>query len=980
MGDARLEGSLEEDFRGGLKGLFDSHELSDAKIHGFVDENGVGTLKQIPVHRLVLCIRSPVFRERFKIGGAWFGRNEIKCEVSNYDVMRTVVKFIYTDELLFEKIDLPFFAKVYEAARIFEIEKLLELSRIEIVNGLRSTKGGFGWFTDVLTILQFAARGRVPCGKYYDGKSRRLSTGSTSSRGSNGSALNKTRPFDGCIDEELSMTCLGLLRETVTAETDGKPRLLRALHDKIENILDPLSDVGLYLSPCICSDVLVDIFPGTEAMHCAVLSGRSDVVVDLLAQGVDPDTPSMDGVLPVETALQLGKTRRFREISTGSTDTYDDGEDSQVKSFDPIYDRGSPVASFRFAAPKISLPFPVDWVTCDEMDQIVETLILGGSKQGHGKATKKNQQQPMLNLAAKLGNARHVQALLDVGTDVNERDPVSGRSPLHCAAESGYIDVLNVLLAAGAVPNQQDANGCTALHLAARRGHVGVVEILQPVVNENIPDRFGWTALHHAARKGQAEVTRRILQQSKDPVSLILATEYDQGSTAVHLAATNAHYRVILVILDCSRERDENNARDYYFDYNSGTNAQDGSDQTNRKTTNTERVANARDIAGRSPLHRAATTACDAITGESQSGELFQRASKVIETLIDAGASILSTTKLDYVPLHFALGGLKCHKLSPNSQNPGQAAAEDGSFGPMRQRTQNELGPLEREQNKNSTRLMSILLGAVGGRASIRACGKDGVTPLHCAVRYGHIRAVSILVRRGAEVNARDVLGQSPLSIAREFWPLPLLANALLKLIPSPPTWVEDSQASECEACGSTFSVTHRRHHCRHCSSLFCASCAGHFMPIPKYGIEKSVRVCSGCHEALSWPTAMEVDEDLDCSFSSSESDSGAEPYEPYEDYTTHKASSHSVISAQDLHKKLSLHSFDTKNTHTPIIAETASVMSAPTALPGSPPKPATKPASIANFVPVSSGQNMPKRHIKVTTHRKVVRRQVSLQ
>ena len=42
------------------------------------------------------------------------------------------------------------------------------------------------------------------------------------------------------------------------------------------------------------------------------------------------------------------------------------------------------------------------------------------------------------------------------------------------------------------------------------------------------------------------------LQSRSNSLALLLATEYDQGSTAVRLAACNVHYRVILVALDCA--------------------------------------------------------------------------------------------------------------------------------------------------------------------------------------------------------------------------------------------------------------------------------------------------------------------------------------------------------------------------------------------------------------------------------------------
>ncbi|EKV11607.1 hypothetical protein PDIG_17700 [Penicillium digitatum PHI26] len=48
------------------------------------------------------------------------------------------------------------------------------------------------------------------------------------------------------------------------------------------------------------------------------------------------------------------------------------------------------------------------------------------------------------------------------------------------------------------------------------------------------------------------------------------------------------------------------------------------------------------------------------------------------------------------------------------------------------------------------------------------------------------------------------------------------------------PKWQADSDVSECPICGIVFSFWHRKHHCRKCGRVVCASCSPHRITIPR--------------------------------------------------------------------------------------------------------------------------------------------------
>ena len=68
-----------------------------------------------------------------------------------------------------------------------------------------------------------------------------------------------------------------------------------------------------------------------------------------------------------------------------------------------------------------------------------------------------------------------------------------------------------------------------------------------------------------------------------------------------------------------------------------------------------------------------------------------------------------------------------------------------------------------------------------------------------------------------------------------------------------PPEWVPNSASKKCmyNGCDRVFSALPfgpvRKHHCRACGLLVCASHSRHSVTLPQYGISTPVRVCDSC-------------------------------------------------------------------------------------------------------------------------------------
>ncbi|CAH8629332.1 unnamed protein product [Schistosoma mattheei] len=65
--------------------------------------------------------------------------------------------------------------------------------------------------------------------------------------------------------------------------------------------------------------------------------------------------------------------------------------------------------------------------------------------------------------------------------------------------------------------------------------------------------------------------------------------------------------------------------------------------------------------------------------------------------------------------------------------------------------------------------------------------------------------------------------------------------------------WVKDEGATNCAAdgCGTRFSLTERKHHCRNCGKVFCSKCSRFESEIYRLRLFKPVRVCQSCHNVL---------------------------------------------------------------------------------------------------------------------------------
>ncbi|MEM6793036.1 MAG: ankyrin repeat domain-containing protein [Acidobacteriota bacterium] len=247
---------------------------------------------------------------------------------------------------------------------------------------------------------------------------------------------------------------------------------------------------------------------------------------------------------------------------------------------------------------------PLHWTCYQPQADLVDLLVPAGDD-----APLDERGETPLMKCARLDNVAVARVLLKRGVGGVHARNERGRSALHLAADQASLELVELLVAAGADPDLRDGDGRTARHTAAKRGDLGIVRALSPdrekgAANgegnypaaeaaihgrsgafewlfepERVRERnvYGQSLLHLAAHGGSEEILGSLLEhfENVDPVDddgwtpLVFATRNGQvemarrlveagadiakanleGTSALHLAAGSYEPRLIQLFL-----------------------------------------------------------------------------------------------------------------------------------------------------------------------------------------------------------------------------------------------------------------------------------------------------------------------------------------------------------------------------------------------------------------------------------------------
>lgn len=531
----------------------------------------------------------------------------------------------------------------------------------------------------------------------------------------------------------------------------GKARLGR--HDHLPILPDTvtlsllLELIPLSAGGCTREDM-------SRRLEYAVLCGGADVVSCLLSSGADVHERSSSDATLLHTAVENGHL----DVASLLLDNGADANSAGSKGRAPMH--LVPAGRADIVELLVGSGSQVDIKDCNGNSALMLAVLNGQADRvrtflGSGAdvnavepisalmEVKDDAALPPIVVAVHMKHTGVLKVLVEHGADLRPRFTNSGRSVLHHAVATHYLEGVRCLIFAKVDIDSQTVNGNTALHYVAfYGGGAHSKEILQLLLNAgaNIEAKsdVGHTPLHSAAYRGELEIVKGLLDAGAS-----VGARSGYLRTPLHQAAVNGHLQVVQKLLNEGADiHDEDENGETAIHLACHTRCEQNLSVIKHLLGREASVLAAADrdsAGGRLPPHGAA------LCGFMEAVELF----------LDTGFDKASTDDQGWQMVHYAALGGHVDAL--------RLLLEKGAATGCSTRLGGDC-PLHLAAQGGHVEAISVLC-EFGANINIRS-GNRGYYPIHYAARFGHAEVISLLHKKGATIDALDNLSQTPLLYA----------------------------------------------------------------------------------------------------------------------------------------------------------------------------------------------------------------------
>lgn len=518
---------------------------------------------------------------------------------------------------------------------------------------------------------------------------------------------------------------------------------------------------------------------GLTPLHAALIYNRQDIAQALIRAGADVNAAAAMGGTPMCLALQRGDLTTSRQLVVAGagliaipnvhrrTALHAAAEAGDVELVQLILATGradlNPTAARDCAPLHLAVQYN---------HAVVAQLIAAGAD---CNAASEDGITP-LHIACGLGHMEIAEQLVNVGANIHsvtdDNKPYGRRTALHEAAESGCLQLVQLLLSKHAVVNAVDNLNTSPLLVAVQEGHVEVVwALLAAGADPSLAELTrGFTPLHKAVAQCRDNIVQLLLDAAPAGVN----ASAQSNITPMHIAAAKGLSAMVKRLLAANALHSVPEAQTRFTPLHKA--AQAGH-------AGVVRLLVAAGAAVNAPTHHALTALFEAATAGhtdvvqvllASQADVHARAGPteptgnrtalheaacaghagIVQLLLQARADVNAVNHQGITALYKAaqqghLEVVQCLLAHPWRADVSLAAAQYNQT------------PLHAAAYAGHTAIVQALIAAGG---DVNLPSQRDVTAMHMAATEGHYEVAEALLSAGADINCKDaVQGCTPL-------------------------------------------------------------------------------------------------------------------------------------------------------------------------------------------------------------------------